>query len=150
MTPFFDDRVAAWVAARLGYARGFGECRAMGVEHKGALVAGIVFHDWQPEHGVIEVSAAGNPGWVTREVMRVALSYVFDGLGCQAVIAKTAADNEAVRRIGQTLGAAEHVIPRLRGRDQAAVIYVLTSEAWASSRFNTRDRHGWTISTASD
>lgn len=109
----------------------------MGVEHKGELVAGIVFHNWEPEHGLIEISgAAENRRWFTREVIRVAFGYVFEGLGCQAVTARTAEDNGTVRHICKAIGAEEYIIPRLRGRDAAGVIYVLTDEAWKRSRFN--------------
>lgn len=138
MKPFFDDRVAPWVAARIwNDGSGFGNCRAMGVEHKGELVAGIVFHDWEPDHGLIEISgAADHRRWFTREVIRVAFTYVFDGLECQAVTARTAEDNGPVRHICKALGAKEYIIPRLRGRDAAGVIYVLTDEDWTRSRFN--------------
>lgn len=140
MTPFFDDRVAGWVSKRIGLSGdGFGNCRALGVGHKGKIVAGVVFHNWEPDHGVIELSAvATHRGWMTREVMRVAMAYVFDGLGCQAAIARVAERNEPARHIWRALGSEEHIIPRLYGRDEAGCIYVLTCEAWSKSRLNKR------------
>lgn len=140
MTPFFDDRMAPWVADRIKVSGdGFGNCRALGVEHRGAIVAGLVFHNWEPDHGLIEISAAAeHRGWMTREVVRVALAYVYDGLKCQAAVARIAAANAPARRIWQALGAEEHIIPRLYGRCWAGCIYVLTEEAWKRSRFNVR------------
>lgn len=140
MKPFFDDRMAQWVSARINVSgEGFGNCRAMGVEHNGAVVAGLVFHNWEPDHGLIEISAAAeHRGWMTREVMRAALAYVFDGLGCQAVVARCAESNAPSRRIWKAISASEHVIPRLYGRDEAGCIHVLTEENWKRSRFNVR------------
>lgn len=109
----------------------------MGVEHRGEIVAGLVFHNWEPTAQIIEISAAATrPGWMTRRVMNLALTYTFDGLGCQAVITNNAETNMPARRIWQALGAEEHVIPRLRGRDKAGCLYVLTDDAWARSKFN--------------
>lgn len=138
MTPFFDDSVAPWVAARIeGCERGFGECRALGIGHGGQLVGGIVFHNWEPEHGLIEISsAATHRGWMTRKVINTAMEYVFQGLECQAVVARIAQTNDSARRIWLALGSSEHVIPRLRGRDKAGCIYVLTDDAWKRCRLN--------------
>lgn len=138
MVPFFDDRVAAWVAARIpGCARGFGECRAMGVASRDRMAAGVVFHNWQPEAGVVEMScAADDPRWMTRRVMRVAFGYVFDGLQCQMAVARIHEDNDGARKLWRGLGADEFVIPRLRGKDAAEAIYTITAEQWAASPFN--------------
>lgn len=70
--------------------------------------------------------------------MRVALTYAFDGLASQAVVARIAEDNRPARHIWQALGASEHIVPRLYGRAKAGCIYVLTEETWKRSRFNAR------------
>lgn len=144
MIPFFDDRVADWVARHIeGCERGFGPSRALGVAHKGDLVAGLVFHNWEPEHALIEISAAAtHRGWMTRQVVNTAMEYVFDGLNCQAVVARIGEWNKPARRIWQALGSAEYTIPRLRGRDKAGCLYVLTDDAWKLSRFNEKVTHG--------
>ena len=144
MIPFFDDRVADWVARHIeGCERGFGPSRALGVLHSGNLVAGLVFHNWEPEHGLIEISAAAtHRGWMTRKTISTALEYVFDGLKCQAVVARHAEGNAPARRIWQALGAEEHIIPRLRGRDKAGCLAILTDDAWKLSRFNEKVTHG--------
>ena len=108
----------------------------MGVEHKGQVVAGVVFHNWSPEAGVIELScAAENKRWMTRGVMRTALGYVFDLLECQSAVARTAETNITVRKLWKALGAQEYVIPRLRGVNEAEAILVLPKEAWMDSKF---------------
>lgn len=137
MTPFFDVRVADWVAARIpGCERGFGKCQALGVAHDGRVVGGMVFHNWSPEFGTIEISAAADdPRWLTREVINMALDYVFDGAGCQMVMAQQDPENKRAVRLWKALGAQEYIIPRLRGRNNAGSIVTLTDDAWARSKF---------------
>ena len=144
MIPFFDDRVAEWVARNIeGCNLGFGNCRALGVAHKGELVAGLVFHNWEPENGLIEISAAAtHRGWMTRKVVNTAMEYAFDGLECQAIVARISAINLPARKIWQALGSDEYTIPRLRGRETAGCIYLLTDDAWRRSRFNEKVNHG--------
>lgn len=135
MIPFWDEKVADWVGARLeGGERGFGECKAMGVAHGFETVAGVVFHNWCPESGVIEIScAAENPRWMTRTVMNEAMSYAFSF--CQMVVARIHQDNTTARKLWRGLGASEFIIPRMRGRRAAEAIYTLTDGQWEISKF---------------
>lgn len=134
MRPFWDASVADWVAERIDGAGGFGKCRALGVARNGKLVAGVVFHNWSPDAQVIEVSAAAeHRGWATRTVLSTGFNYAFSF--CQAAVARTHQDNMPVRRLWSAFGASEHIIPRLRGRDAAEAIYILTAEQWAASKF---------------
>lgn len=137
MITFWDKHLADWAAARIeGCERGFGECQALGVAHKDALIAVVVFHNWHPEAGVIEISAAAeSPRWFSRSVANVALGYAYDGLGCQMVVARQDPDNDRARGIWLALGGTEYVIPRMRGRDAAESFITLTEEAWRSSKF---------------
>jgi hypothetical protein len=135
----WDDRVAEFVAARLGFPRGFGECRALGfLDKTGAIEAGCVYHNWNPEAGVIEISAAAlHHRWGTKDKLQRIFHYPFETCGCQAVVARHREDNP-VRRIWRALGASEHIIPRLRGRDASECIAVLPVEVWRASRFARR------------
>jgi len=138
VTPIWDDRVADWVARRIpDCARGFGPCVALGVLSRDRKMAGgLVFHNWHPESGVIEMSAASaNPRAWTRTVMREAFGYAFDLAGNQMVVIRCAPENERVRRFWRALGAEEYEIPRLRGRDKPEVIMTLTDDAWRASKF---------------
>ena len=112
MTPFWDERVAHWVARHIdGCERGFGNCKALGIEHKGELVAGVVFHNWEPETGVIEVSgAATDTRWMTRKVINAALEYVFEDAGCQMLVARQALTNSPARRLWLGIGGTEHIM----------------------------------------
>lgn len=128
--------IATWVAARIpGCARGFGECTALRV-FKDDTIGAVVFHDWNPEAAVICMSASGQPGWLTRPVLKAMHGYCFDQVGCQAVVMQIAETNYRMRRIALAYGYREYVIPRLRGRKEAEAVMVLADEDWRASRFH--------------
>lgn len=133
----FNDVVAGFVARQIFPHGGeFGECTAIGFAKGGELVAGFVYHNWQPDAGVIEISgAATTRDWTTKAVIRAIFEYPFDQIGCQLVVARHSVHNRRVRRIWRAFGAKEYVIPRLRGRDEAEAIATLTVETWRESKF---------------
>ncbi|WP_139103263.1 GNAT family N-acetyltransferase [Pararhodobacter sp. CCB-MM2] len=118
--------------------RDFGHCRTAAVlDASGNMVAGFVFHNWQPETGVIECSGAAlSPAWAKRSILKALFGYVFKTAGCQMVVARTAEENTRVRRLWKALGAAEYVIPRLRGREASEAILCITDDAWHQSRLS--------------
>ena len=139
-----DDIVAGFVA-RLIFpgGGGFGNRKTIGFVRGEELVAGFVYHNWNPDAEIIEVSGASLVrDWATKDVVRTIFGYPFDQLKCQAVVARHSEFNARVRRIWRALGAKEYVIPRLRGRDEAEAVAVLTAEAWRNSRFARGAKHG--------
>lgn len=123
------DEVAAFVADLLGFDRGFGACKAIGFGSP--LVAGVVYHNWNPEAGVVEISAASTGrAWLNKANLAAIFDYPFEQIGCQLCIARISEKNATARRIWRALGATEYLIPRLRGRDEAEIIATLTIEAW--------------------
>jgi len=136
VTPVWDAAAAEWVAGQLGYDRPFTSCRSMAVIHSGRIVAGVVFHDWNPEAGVIELSAAAtDPRWMTRKVINEVFGYAFGLLGCQMAVARTEASNSTVRKLWRGLGAQETIIPRLFGRAKNGAILTLTDDKFRTSKF---------------
>ena len=126
---------AAWVAQRVpGCERGWDKCTAALVHSRdGKVAAGVVFHDWSPETGVIEVTAAAvNPRWAQRAVLRELFGYAFGF--CQMVVARTT--NPRVVKLWRGFGADVFEVPRLGGRDRAMVLLTLTDDAWAANRLN--------------
>lgn len=135
MTPFWDAAVAGWVAAQIdGCERGFGPCVALGIANSAdEIVAGVVFHDWNPERGLIEMSAAATDRrWLTRRVANVAMGYAF--AAARMAVARTSERNTPVRRLWAALGASEYLIPDLWGDGEAGVILTLTGPQWHKSR----------------
>ena len=132
----WDDAAIGVVANALDLG-GFGEARGAVIrDRRGKSAACLVFHNWNPKAGLMEVSAvAKSPRWATRAVLRDAFGYIYDTSGCQLAVARTDTDNHRVRRLWRAFGADEYVIPRLRGRNASEAILTLTQEAWAASRF---------------
>ena len=136
-----DEAVAAFVAQLIPECRerGFGKCRAIGIaDAEGNLLGGLVYRNWCPEVGTIEISGAAVPGtnWLSRRTVQVMYDYPFYGVGCQMVIKTTMADNEIVLRIMAAIGFTLHYIERLGGRDRDGVVGTLTQEQWEASKYN--------------
>jgi RimJ/RimL family protein N-acetyltransferase len=134
-----EDIVAPWIAEEIG-VQALGECRTASVMgNDGRLMAAVAFHNWNPQAGVIEVSAAAvDPRWASRAVLSELFGYAF--AIAQAVVARTSEDNTRVRRLWKAFGAEEYIIPRLRGRTASEAALLLTDDAWAVSKL--RKEHG--------
>ncbi len=135
--------VAPFVAALIPHCRrGFGtNIAAMGIiDEEGRLVGGFVYHNWDPDAALIEVSGAALPGenWCTRETLRRIYAYPFLDLDCQMIVQRTPADD--VRLLAQLarLNYAFSMVPRLFGRDRDGIVGTLTREAWLESKFTRR------------
>ena len=135
-----DDVVAAFVAQLIPECRerGFGKCRAIGVVDETGLLGGLVYRNWCPEVGTIEISGAALPGtnWLSRRTIQIMYDYPFYQCGCQMVIKTTMADNEIVLRIMAAVGFSLHHVKRLGGRDRDGVVGTLTVEDWEVSKYN--------------
>lgn len=131
------EAVCQFVSSQPGFDRDleFGECQALGFRIGGDLVAGVVFQNWNPKAGTIEISAgAVDPRWLARKSLLTIFGYVFDTAGCQLCVLQVSEHNDRMRSIARRLGFTEILIPRMRGRDEALAVYTLTSEQWAGSR----------------
>lgn len=128
----FDQRVAEWVAEQLFPGRDFGRCKAIGWtdEHNG-LIAGTVFHNWEPAAGVIELSSAAiDSRWLTRRVINEMFGYVFETCGCQLAVMRVSVRNKRMCSIARRFGFTGTLIRRLRGKDEDETIFTLTVEEW--------------------
>jgi RimJ/RimL family protein N-acetyltransferase len=126
--------VIGFVEKEMGFKPDFGNCRTAAILKDEQMIAGFVFHDWQPEFETIEISGvATDPAWFTRDHICEILGYAFSF--CQTCIAKTHEDNKRARRICKSFGAQEFILPRLRGRMASEAVLLLTDDAWAESKF---------------
>jgi hypothetical protein len=101
----------------------------------GTVEAVIVYHNWQPEAGVIEISAASvNRSWSTRERVKAVFDYPFRH--CRMVVARIGEHNRRARRIWRSLGADEYLIPALRSPTESEVIFTLTADQWRASKLS--------------
>jgi hypothetical protein len=124
-------------------ARGFGNCRTIGIVDGGMLIAGLVYHNFDPDAGVIEISGAALPGepWMTRETLKRMYQYPFLGCRCQMVINRVPAEDERQLYMLLRFGYSLIKVPRGLGRDKDLVIATLTREDWENNKFNRRLKH---------
>ncbi len=135
-----DETVARAVAQMIPSCRerGFGRCKAIGVvDGDGRLIAGVVYHNWQPEAGVIEMSVAAlsDTRWLTRETLRRVHDYPFRQIGAQMILGLTSTDDQRLLRQLAALGYMFVLVPRLLGRDHDGVLCLFTREAYEQCRF---------------
>ena len=120
--------------------RGFGKASAIGYVRDGDLIGGTVFHNYDPEAGVVELTTAAiDPHWLTRETMHAIFAIPFNQWGCQMVILRVAEDNKRMVRIAERYGFDGVLIPRLAGRDKGVWVFTLTDDAWRQNRFERRN-----------
>ncbi|MVB00051.1 N-acetyltransferase [Nitratireductor sp. CAU 1489] len=141
--PELNRALALWCAVQIGLPRPFEEpYTTMGVMKDGTVVGVVVFNNWQPEAGVIEMhSAATTPRWLTRPVLKAMFGYAFHQAGAQMVVTRVSERDSRLLRIFTAYGFDHVTIPRLRGREEGERIFFLTDDAWLSNRFNARERH---------
>jgi len=140
-----DDVIASFVASLIPEcrARGFGKCRAIGVaDADGQLLGGVVYRNWCPEVGTIELSAAALPGtyWLSRRILQMIYDYPFYGCGCHMVIQTTMADNEKALLVKAKIGFTFYRIRHLGGPNRDGVLATLTVDDWENSKFNANRR----------
>lgn len=109
----------------------------MAVFHDGRMVAGTLYHNWQPDSGVIELtSASTDRRWLSRHVVKTMFQTAFDMIGAQLVALRVSERNAGMVEIAQRFGFQGVLIPRLRGRDEAEWLFTLTDDDWRASRWS--------------
>jgi hypothetical protein len=122
-----DKPIAEWVAARIphfGTAENFGNCKAIGVAQEDRFLAGVVYHDWQPKYGTIQLSmAAVTPRWATRRNIILLLYYPFEDAKANLVWTATPHQNKRAIDFNTGIGfTKEAVLAHRFGQGRHAVI----------------------------
>ncbi|QNQ62517.1 N-acetyltransferase [Brucella sp. 6810] len=109
---------------------------ALGFFENGDLIAGVLFHNWHPESGVMEMTAGStSKRWLNRRTLQQIMSLVFDGFKNQLAVMRVSERNQNMIRIARAYGFSGTYIPRLRGRDEGEFIFTLTDDDWRNGRF---------------
>jgi RimJ/RimL family protein N-acetyltransferase len=120
-----------------GVEREFGKGRAMVVSDDGTVKAVLIYHNYDSDAGVIEISGASDdPRWLNREVLGEMFWFPFHGLDCQAVVMRVDAENTRLLRILKAYGFKRYDVPRLRGRNKVEALHVLSDDDWRANKFN--------------
>jgi RimJ/RimL family protein N-acetyltransferase len=132
------DEMAAWAAKRIPHVGedGFGSCWAVGIAHKGALQAVVVFHDWQIDEGTVQASCAAD-SWrgCSRELLGEILAPAFEGrLGVAPVrkvwVSAPSTNDAALRFIERTGFKREAVLREQYGPRVHAVVFGMMRREW--------------------
>lgn len=108
----------------------------LAVENEGKIIGACLFHNWQPDEGVIELTSASvSAKWLNRRVLRSMFDYTFNVLNCQLAVMRVAPENTRMCRIASAFGFKRYDIPRLRGRDKAEALFILGDDEWRAGRF---------------
>lgn len=139
--PEINQAIAHFVASHIpGCERGWENFTSLGlVDEDGQLVGGCVFHNYAPEAGVIELSSASTSRrWLTRPMLKGMFGYPFDQIGCQMVVLRVSERNTVMIEIAERFGFKSYRIPRLRGRDEAEILFTFTDDDWRDHPVNRR------------
>ena len=126
---FLNDRVGMGLA---GWESG----TILAVADGSQIVGAAPFHNYDANHGTIEISAASDcKRWLTRAVLWEMFAFPFLQIGCQAVVARMDADRP-LTRIFTAYGFKRYDIPRLRGRNTVEAVMVLSDDDWRANGFH--------------
>ena len=135
-----DEDVARWVGERIKSVGrdGFGPCSAIGVVSD-RLIAGLVFHDYQPDFENVQLSmAAESPMWAGHDVIAGLLDYPFNQLGCWMIYTLTPPENERALKVNEHIGLKRKTVtPHAFGRKRHAVVCQMTRP-----EYERRYKHG--------
>lgn len=143
--------VIAWVGWRIPLTRKrlerdpsvspFGPAQAIGVlDRDGTLVAGVVYHAYDPDCQSIELSfAADTPKWLTRSLICELLSYPFDKLNLNRINAATPKSATDARRFIERFGfRREGVATDGFGPGENAILSRLLKREWLQTKWARR------------
>ena len=134
-----DEIVAKFVSQMIPHCRrGFApDARAIGVLRDDKLVAGMVYHNFDIDAELIEMSGASiDPRWLTRETLARVYGYPFLQCDVQMTFMRVPAENERLLRQLAAYNYTFMLVPRLFGRGMNGVLCTLTYEAWVANKFN--------------
>lgn len=128
-----DSFVAQWVLDRIPSLQGypFGPCAAIAVvSEDGRMMAGVVFHDWQPVPRTMQISAAAvTPRWATQSIVRQLLAYPFMTCGVQKVWTAIEHGNIRAIKFNEGIGLlAEARLERHFGESDAVICRMFREE----------------------
>jgi RimJ/RimL family protein N-acetyltransferase len=139
--PSLTPIIGNWVGERVtstGEISFTGEYEAIGVFDESEIVAGFIFHEWNPTYKTISMSLAANsPKWGSRRNIEGILRYPFIELGVQRITVTINENNHASIRLAEGVGfKREAVIERGAGIYGNIIVLRLFVEEWQSGKYN--------------
>jgi hypothetical protein len=149
---FGQDQLVADFVTRAKIASGFStlagfsdkNLKAIGITNgNNELIAGIVYYNYNPAAGTIEMSIEALPKqhWLTPTTLAVMFRYPFWHCGCQMLMTRTSARSTHVMRMLMAMNFELIRVRRASGRNEDGVLCTLTDDAWKASKFCRRFGH---------
>ena len=134
------ELVCRWVTKQTtttGLSGISGGHKCIGVLKDNHLVAGFVYHDWNPSFGTIHMTlAAEAPKWASRGVIHELLAYPFETCKCQRITVNVDESNAKSLRLAEGVGfRAEAYHERAASDGGCMVTLRLFIEEWRAGRY---------------
>lgn len=98
------DRVLQFVAERVDAETWNADAQAIGLEHDGNLVAGVVYENKSGANIMMHVASDGSRHWMTPAYLSACFRYPFIQEGCNRITGLVRADNVEAQRFDEHLG----------------------------------------------
>lgn len=122
-----DDRVAEFVAERIGMRGKFGSCATIGLEQNDSLIAGVVYSDYNGSNVSMHVGAIGKR-WMTREYLWFCFYYPFEQMKVKRITGVVDEGNQQARQFDEHLGFKLETRLKDAGRSGDLLIYRMLKE----------------------
>jgi RimJ/RimL family protein N-acetyltransferase len=136
-TPDENALMASWIAERIPAVSGgdFGLAQTAGVVRDGVVLAGVAFHEWQPDYGTLQLSmAADSPAWASRAVLCGLFRYAFVTAKANKLWTATPANNLPALSFNERVGMKREATLRHHfGPKKHAIICSMLRAEWRRS-----------------
>ena len=96
--------VVSWVAARTGEHGNYGAAVGFGIEQDGALIAGVVFNEWNGVNINMHVASDGTRRWMTKELLWMVFDYAFNQAKVKRITGLVGEGNAVARAFDEHIG----------------------------------------------
>jgi RimJ/RimL family protein N-acetyltransferase len=133
------DGYAEWVAEQIPHVERFQPPyrSALIFDSGHRVIAGVVFHDWIPAAGTIQLSmAAISPKWATRDTLAGLFRYAFETNGANKLWTATPHKSDRAIRFNRGIGMKQEAVLRHQfGPGVHAVVCSMLAAEWRASRW---------------
>lgn len=126
MSLVFNDkhRIGAWVANQVEQTASWGDFYAMGIDHQGEIVAGVVVNNYNSVNATCHIAVA-KPTRELPELLRHVCQYAFRQCGLKRLTGLVPASKQKVLAFDKHLGFEEEFVMRCAADDGGDMIVLV-------------------------
>ena len=131
-----DQFVTDWLKDKVpGCSDGWDNYTAIGMHDGDNLIGGVVYSNWNPNFGIVELAAAAtSPRWLTRRTLSDIFIFPFEVLKVRLCLLNVSETNHRMRSIAERAGFTPHLIPDLRADGEGNIVYTLHKRDWDAGK----------------